>query len=243
MFAIDRVFTGSKPFKQSVLWVIEEVCRLSKVKSIEEAVEFIEDGMTVMLPGFLGVGTPKALIDAICERKIGNLTVIYNDGAFPGVGIGKLIRYGLVRKLISTHTGTNPELVKAIADGEIEMEMLPQGTLVERIRAAGAGLGGFLTPTGVGTKVEEGKTVMELDGRRYLLELPLRADIALLYAHKGDTAGNLVYRRAARNFNPIMATAADFVIAEVENLVDVGEIDPDHVMTPGIFVDIIVKGV
>ena len=216
---------------------------MSKVKTVQEAMEFIQDGMTVMLPGFLGVGTPKALIDAICERRVGDLTVIYNDGAFPGVGIGKLVRYGLVRKMISTHTGTNPELVKAVADGKIEMELLPQGTLVERIRAAGAGLGGILTPTGVGTSVEEGKTVMELDGNTYLLELPLRADIALLYAFKGDTAGNLVYRRTARNFNPIMATAADLVIAEVENLVDIGEVEPEHVVTPGIFVDIVVKGV
>ncbi|NLJ60457.1 MAG: 3-oxoacid CoA-transferase subunit A [Firmicutes bacterium] len=215
---------------------------MSKVKTIREAMEFVKDGMTVMLPGFLGVGTPKALIDAICEREVGNLTVIYNDGAFPGVGIGKLVRCGLVRKMISTHTGTNPELVKAVADGKIEMELLPQGTLVERIRAAGAGLGGILTPTGVGTGVEKGKTVMELDGSTYLLELPLRADIALLYAFKGDTQGNLVYRRTARNFNPIMATAADFVIAEVDHLVGAGEIDPEHVVTPGIFVDVVVRG-
>ena len=215
---------------------------MSKVKAIQEAVEFIKDGMTVMLPGFLGVGTPKALIDALCEREIGNLTVIYNDGAFPGVGIGKLVRHGLVRKIISTHTGTNPELVKAVAEGRVEIELLPQGTLVERIRAAGAGLGGILTPTGVGTSVQDGKTVMELDGTTYLLELPLRADIALLYAFKGDTGGNLIYRRTARNFNPIMATAADLVIAEVEHLVDVGEIDPEHVVTPGIFVDIVVRG-
>lgn len=215
---------------------------MSKVKTIREAMEFVKDGMTVMLPGFLGVGTPKALIDAICERQVGNLTVIYNDGAFPGVGIGKLVRCGLVRKMISTHTGTNPELVKAVADGKIEMELLPQGTLVERIRAAGAGLGGILTPTGVGTGVEKGKTVMELDGSTYLLELPLRADIALLYAFKGDTQGNLVYRRTARNFNPIMATAADFVIAEVDHLVGAGEIDPEHVVTPGIFVNVVVRG-
>jgi acetate CoA/acetoacetate CoA-transferase alpha subunit len=225
-----------------MLSVAEEVCRLSKVKTIQEAVELIEEGMTVMLPGFLGVGTPKALIDALCEKRTGNLTVIYNDGAFPGVGIGKLVRCGLVSKMISTHTGTNPELVKAIAEGLIEIELLPQGTLVERIRAAGAGLGGILTSTGVGTEVEKGKTIMELGDATYLLELPLRADVALLYAYKGDTSGNLVYRNTARNFNPIMATAADLVIAEVEHLVDVGDIDPEHVVTPGIFVDIIVRG-
>lgn len=215
---------------------------MSKVKTVQEAVDLLHDGMTVMLPGFLGVGTSKTLIDAICERGIGGLTVVYNDGAFPGVGFGKLVQHGLVRKFIGTHTGTNPDLVKRVAAGEIELELMPQGTLVEKIRAAGAGLGGVLTPTGIGTSVEEGKTVMEVGGKAYLLELPLRADVALLHAHIGDTAGNLVYRRAARNFNPIMATAADLVIAEVEDLVEVGEIDPDHVMTPGIFVDIIVRG-
>lgn len=215
---------------------------MSKVKTAAEAVDLLHDGMTVMLPGFLGVGTPKALIDAICQKGVKDLTVIYNDGAFPGVGFGKLVRHGLVRKLIGTHIGTNPELVKLVAEKEIELELYPQGTLVEKIRAAGAGLGGILTPTGVGTVVQEGRSLMELGGRTYLLELPLRADVALLYAHLGDTAGNLVYRRAARNFNPIMATAADLVIAEVENLVEAGEIDPDHVMTPGIFVDVIVRG-
>ena len=215
---------------------------MSKVKTVQEAIQLIKDGMTVMLPGFLGVGTPKALIDALCQSGMGDLTVVYNDGAFPGVGIGKLVRCGLVRKIISTHTGTNPELVKAIAEGKVEIELLPQGTLVERIRAAGAGLGGILTPTGVGTSVQEGKTVMEVGGATYLLELPLRADVALLYAHKGDTSGNLQYRKTARNFNPIMATAADLVIAEVEHLVDVGDIDPENVMTPGIFVDLIVRG-
>lgn len=215
---------------------------MSKVKSIAEAVDLLHDGMTVMLPGFLGVGTPKTLIEAICAKGIGDLTVIYNDGAFPDVGFGKLVRRGLVRKLIGTHIGTNPELVKLVADKKIDLELYPQGTLVEKIRAAGAGLGGVLTPTGVGTAVEEGKTIMEIGGKTYLLELPLHADVALLYAHIGDTFGNLVYRRAARNFNPIMATAADLVIAEVANLLEVGEIDPDHVMTPGIFVDVVVRG-
>lgn len=215
---------------------------MRKVKTAADAVDLLHDGMTVMLPGFLGVGTPKTLIDAVCHKGVKDLTVVYNDGAFPGTGFGKLVRHGLVHKLIGTHIGTNPELVKLVAEKEIELELYPQGTLVEKIRAAGAGLGGVLTPTGLGTAVEEGRTLMELGGRTYLLELPLRADVALLYAYIGDTAGNLVYRRAARNFNPIMATAADLVIAEVENLVEPGEIDPDHVMTPGIFVDVIVRG-
>ncbi|MCR4403234.1 MAG: 3-oxoacid CoA-transferase subunit A [Firmicutes bacterium] len=216
---------------------------MNKVKSIADAVGLLHDGMTVMLPGFLGVGTPKALVEAVCERGVRALTVICNDGAFPDVGLGKLVKRGLVRKLIGTHTGTNPELARLVAEKGIDLELYPQGTLVEKIRAGGAGLGGILTPTGVGTAVEEGKSLIEIGGRAYLLELPLRADVALLYAHIGDRAGNLVYRRAARNFNPIMASAADLVIAEVANLVEVGEIDPDRVMTPGIFVDVVVRGV
>ncbi len=215
---------------------------MDKVRTASEAAGLLCPGMTVMLPGFLGFGTPRALVDAICDRGIGDLTVVCNDGAFPDVGLGRLVKRGLVRKLIGTHIGTNPELVSQVAERRIEIELYPQGTLVEKIRAAGAGLGGVLTPTGIGTAVEEGRTVMELGGRPYLLELPLRADVALLCAHIGDAAGNLVYRRAARNFNPIMATAADLVIAEVENLVDPGGIDPDHVMTPGIFVDVVVRG-
>jgi acetate CoA/acetoacetate CoA-transferase alpha subunit len=215
---------------------------VEKIGSIKDAVEKIKDGMTVMVGGFLGVGTPEALVDALVAKGVKNLTVICNDSAFPDRGIGKLIVNKQIKKLITSHIGTNPETGRQMNEGETEVELVPQGTLAERIRAAGAGLGGILTPTGVGTIVEQGKKKLEINGKEYLLELPIKADIALLKAKKADKKGNLVYRKSARNFNPIMATAADFVIVQVDEIVDVGEIDPDDVMTPGIFVDMIVRG-
>lgn len=215
---------------------------MEKIRSIKDAVERIKDGMTVMVGGFLGVGTPEALVDALVAKGVKNLTVICNDSAFPDRGIGKLIVNKQIKKLITSHIGTNPETGRQMNEGETEVELVPQGTLAERIRAAGAGLGGILTPTGVGTIVEQGKKKLEINGKEYLLELPIKADIALLKAEKADKKGNLVYRKSARNFNPIMATAADFVIVQVDEIVDVGEIDPDDVMTPGIFVDMIVRG-
>ncbi|NPV44315.1 MAG: acetate CoA-transferase subunit alpha [Firmicutes bacterium] len=215
---------------------------MEKIRSIKDAVEKIKDGMTVMVGGFLGVGTPEALVDALVAKGVKNLTVICNDSAFPDRGIGKLIVNKQIKKLITSHIGTNPETGRQMNEGETEVELVPQGTLAERIRAAGAGLGGILTPTGVGTIVEQGKKKLEINGKEYLLELPIKADIALLKAEKADKKGNLVYRKSARNFNPIMATAADFVIVQVNEIVDVGEIDPDDVMTPGIFVDMIVRG-
>jgi acetate CoA/acetoacetate CoA-transferase alpha subunit len=215
---------------------------VEKIRSIKDAVERIKDGMTVMVGGFLGVGTPEALVDALVAKGVKNLTVICNDSAFPDRGIGKLIVNKQIKKLITSHIGTNPETGRQMNEGETEVELVPQGTLAERIRAAGAGLGGILTPTGVGTIVEQGKKKLEINGKEYLLELPIKADIALLKAEKADKKGNLIYRKSARNFNPIMATAADFVIVQVDEIVDVGEIDPDDVMTPGIFVDMIVRG-
>jgi len=215
---------------------------VEKIRSIKDAVERIKDGMTVMVGGFLGVGTPEALVDALVAKGVKNLTVICNDSAFPDRGIGKLIVNKQIKKLITSHIGTNPETGRQMNEGETEVELVPQGTLAERIRAAGAGLGGILTPTGVGTIVEQDKKKLEINGKEYLLELPIKADIALLKAEKADKKGNLVYRKSARNFNPIMATAADFVIVQVDEIVDVGEIDPDDVMTPGIFVDMIVRG-
>jgi acetate CoA/acetoacetate CoA-transferase alpha subunit len=215
---------------------------VEKIGSIKDAVEKIKDGMTVMVGGFLGVGTPEALVDALVAKGVKNLTVICNDSAFPDRGIGKLIVNKQIKKLITSHIGTNPETGRQMNEGETEVELVPQGTLAERIRAAGAGLGGILTPTGVGTIVEQGKKKLEINGKEYLLELPIKADIALLKAEKADKKGNLIYRKSARNFNPIMATAADFVIVQVDEIVDVGEIDPDDVMTPGIFVDMIVRG-
>lgn len=200
------------------------------------------DGMHVMFGGFMGVGTPLGIVSALMASKVQRLTLIGNDTAAPQTGIGPLVGNGQAGKVIVSHIGTNPETGKKMIAGEIEVELVPQGTLIERIRAGGSGLGGFLTPTGVGTVVEEGKQKMTVQGREYLLETPLRADVAIIKAKQADTAGNLVYERAARNFNPVIALAADLVIAEVDEIVDVGTIDPDHVMTPGALVDKIVLG-
>lgn len=215
---------------------------MNKLISIDEAVNMIHDGMTIMVGGFLGVKNPVRIVDAIVEKGVKDITLIANDSAFPEIGIGKLIVNKQVKKLIASHIGTNKETGNQINSGELEAELIPQGTLAERIRAAGAGLGGILTPTGLGTVVAEGKTVIEVDGKDYLLEKPLRADIALLFGAKVDKKGNIRYTKATRNFNPIMATAADLVIVEADEIVEVGEIDPDDVMTPGIYVDYIVGG-
>jgi acetate CoA/acetoacetate CoA-transferase alpha subunit len=215
---------------------------VNKLISIEEAVGMIKDGMTIMVGGFLGVKNPHRIVDALVEKGVKDITLIANDSSFPEVGIGKLIVNRQVKKLIASHVGTNKETGRQMNAGELEVELVPQGTLVERIRAAGAGLGGVLTPTGIGTVVAEGKTIVEVDGREYLLEKPLRADIALIVGAKVDKKGNIRYRKATRNFNPIMATAADLVIVEADEIVEVGEIDPDDVMTPGIFVDYVVGG-
>lgn len=213
----------------------------NKVVTMEEAVSHVKDGMTVFIGGFLGVGTPEKIIDALIEKGVKDLTVIGNDTGFPDRGIGRLVCNNQVKKVIATHIGTNPETGRRMQTGEMEVELCPQGTLAERIRAAGCGLGGVLTPTGVGTIVEEGKQVLEIDGKKYLLEKPLRADVALLNGSVVDELGNIVYAKTTKNFNPMMATAADTVIVYAENLVKVGEIDPDHVMTSRIFVDYIVK--
>ncbi|OCA83392.1 acetate CoA-transferase subunit alpha [Bacillus sp. FJAT-27225] len=196
--------------------------------------------MTVMAGGFMGVGTPQELVEAMIEKDVKDLTLIANDTAFVETGVGPLISQHRVKKVIASHIGTNPETGRQMIAGEMEVELIPQGTLAERVRAGGSGLGGVLTPTGVGTVVEEGKEKITVDGREYLLEKPLRADVAILRAHKADKAGNLVYKRSARNFNPLMALAADTVIVQVDKILEVGEIDPDEVMTPGILVDKIV---
>lgn len=198
------------------------------------------DGISVMFGGFMGVGTPDGLVSVLRGQGTKNLTLIGNDTAAPETGVGPLISDGHVKKVVVSHIGTNPVTGKKMIAGELDVELVPQGTLAERIRCGGAGLGGVLTPTGVGTVVEEGKAKMVVDGKTFLVELPLRADIAILKARRADRAGNLVYERAARNFNPIMALAADLVIVEVDEIVDIGEIDPDHVMTPAALVDKIV---
>lgn len=215
---------------------------MAKIFSRQEAAARVTDGNSVMIGGFMTCGTPVDLLRELVRRGIGDLTVICNDTGLQGDGIGMLISADAVSRLITSHIGTNPETGKKMIEGQIEVELVPQGTLAERIRSAGAGLGGFLTPTGVGTVVAEGKREIVVNGTTYLLETPLCADVALIKAWKGDAFGNLIYRKSARNFNPIMATAASLVIAEVEEIVEVGEIEPNQVMTPGIFVDLVTKG-
>lgn len=215
---------------------------MNKLISVEEAVNMIQDGMTIMVGGFLGCKNPYVLVDALVAKGVKDITLIANDTSFPEVGIGKLIVNKQVKKLIASHIGTNKETGNQMNSGELEVELVPQGTLAERIRAAGAGLGGILTPTGLGTVVAEGKDIITVDGREFLLEKPLKADIALIVGAKVDKKGNVRYKKATRNFNPLMATAADIVIVEADEIVEVGEIDPDDVMTPGIFVNYIVGG-
>jgi acetate CoA/acetoacetate CoA-transferase alpha subunit len=211
-----------------------------RTTTAEEAVAIIPDGASVMIGGFMGVGTPARVIDEIVRQGRRDLTVIANDSAVPGRGIGKLITARAIRKLVASHIGLNPETQQHMLAGELEVELVPQGTLVERIRAGGHGLGGVLTPTGIGTVVEEGKRKIEVDGRPYLLEVALHADFALVQAFMADYQGNLVYALTARNFNPVIAMAGGTVIAEVEQIVPVGMVSPDHVVTPAVLVDYLV---
>jgi 3-oxoacid CoA-transferase subunit A len=212
------------------------------VASAEDAVALIPDGATVMVGGFGLCGIPENLIAALHTRGTRGLTVISNNAGVDDFGIGILLKARQIRKMISTYVGENKEFERQFLTGEIEVELVPQGTFAERIRAGGAGIGGFFTPTGYGTVVAEGKETRIIEGRPYVLEHPLHADFALVKAWKGDRLGNLVYRRTARNFNPDMATAATVTIAEVEQLLEPGDIDPDHVVTPGIFVRHILQG-
>ena len=215
---------------------------MKKGISLAAAISEVKDGMSVMIGGFLGTGTPEAFIDELVAQGTKRLTVIGNDTSFPDRGIGKLIVNKQVAKAIVSHIGTNPETGRQMNAGEIEVVLVPQGTLAEQIRAGGAGLGAVVTPTGVGTIVEEGKQKITLDGREYLIELPIKADIALLQAEWADESGNLIFDKSARNFNPLMAFAAETVIVLAKNIVPVGQLDPDHVMTPGVLVKYIVKG-
>lgn len=215
---------------------------MKKVKTIAEAVDKLQDGMTFMIGGFLGVGTPESLIDAVVEKDLKDLTIICNDTSFPDQGIGKLVCKGCVKKVITSHIGTNKETGRLMNEGLMEVILSPQGTIAEQVRAAGSGLGAVITPTGVGTIVEEGKDTLTIDGKKYLIELPLKADVALIHAKTSDERGNLLYAYSGQNFNPLMAMAADLVIAEVDEIVPVGSIDPNTVHTPHIFVDMIVKG-
>lgn len=215
---------------------------MNKVISIKEAVDKVKDGMTVMVGGFLANGTPEKLIDALIEKGVKNLTLICNDSGFPDRGVGKMVVTKQFSRMIVSHVGTNPETANQMNSGETIVDLVPQGTLAERIRCAGAGLGGFYTPTGIGTEVEQGKEKKTIDGKEYIFELPLKADVALLFGSIVDKKGNIVYNKTMKNFNPVMATAADTVIVQADKIVEVGEIDPEQVMTPGIFVNYIVGG-
>ncbi len=208
-----------------------------KTISLEQAVAMIPNGASLMIGGFMAVGTPERVMDEIVRQGKRDLTVIANDTASPGKGIGKLVRAKLLRKLIASHIGLNPETQQQMNAGELQVELIPQGTLVERIRCGGYGLGGVLTPTGAGTTVEEGKQRIEVNGKPYLLETALRADFALIHSFVADYLGNLAYALTARNFNPVMAMAGDTVIACADNIVPVGVISPDHIMTPAPIVD------
>ena len=212
-----------------------------RTTTAEAAVALIPDGASLMVGGFMGVGTPERVIDEIIRQGRRDLTVIANDTAVPGTGIGKLVTAGVLRKVITSHIGMNAETQQQMLAGRLQVELVPQGTLIERIRAAGYGLGGVLTPTGVGTVVEEGKRKLEVDGRVYLLETALHADFALVQAFMADYLGNLVYTLTARNFNPVIAMAGATVIAEVEQIVPVGMVSPDHVITPAVLVDYLVR--
>jgi 3-oxoacid CoA-transferase subunit A len=212
------------------------------VASAAEAVATIPEGATIMMGGFGLCGIPENLIAALHARGTAGLTVISNNAGVDDFGIGVLLRARQVRKMIATYVGENKEFERQFLSRELDVELVPQGTFAERIRAGGAGIGGFFTPAGYGTLVADGKETRVIDGTAYVLERPLTADFAFVKAWRGDRAGNLVYRRTARNFNPVMATAAKVTIAEVEHLVEPGEIDPDHVVTPGIFVKQILQG-
>jgi len=208
--------------------------------SVEEAVAKIPDGSSLLIGGFMSVGTPERIIDEIVRQGKRELTVVANDTALPGVGIGKLIDARLVRKVIASHIGLNPETQKQMMGGDLVVELVPQGTLIEQIRAGGYGLGGILTATGVGTEVEKGKRKIDIDGRTYLVELALRADFALVHAFLADYLGNLAYALTARNYNPVAAMAGNTVIATAEHIVPIGVIAPDHVMTPAPVVDFLI---
>jgi acetate CoA/acetoacetate CoA-transferase alpha subunit len=211
-----------------------------KTVALDQAVALIPDGASVMVGGFMGVGTPERIIDEIVRQGKRDLTVIANDTASPNVGIGKLVRAKLLRKAVVSHIGLNPETQQQMMSGELEVELVPQGTLIERIRAAGYGLGGVLTPTGVGTLAEQGKRKIELDGKTYLVETALAADFALVHAFLADYLGNLAYALTARNFNPVIAMAGRTVIANADHVVPVGVIAPDHVITPAPVLDYLI---
>jgi acetate CoA/acetoacetate CoA-transferase alpha subunit len=213
----------------------------NKVLPIEEATSHVRSGMSIAVGGFIGQGDPLTLIDCLKTMDVKDLTIYENDGGFRDRGTVELVRQGKIRKIVASHVGTTPDIGKAMNEGTLEVEATPQGTLAEMLRCGGAGLGGFLTPTGVGTVAAEGKQLIELDGRTYILVPAVKCDIAIVRAHAGDTWGNLIYRGTSRNFNVPAAMNAEYTIAEVENLYTLGELDPNAIHTSGIFVDAVVR--
>jgi len=213
---------------------------MDKLITVNDAVNKLKDGMTIMVGGFLTTGGPNLLMDAIADSGINGLTLVCNDAAFENKGLGKLIANKQVKKLITSYIGSNPIAIELMNSSQMEIEFSPQGTLIERIRAAGAGLGGVLTPTGLGTMVEKGKVIIVVDENKFILERPIKADISFIGASISDKIGNLYYKGTTRNFNPLMAMAADIVIAEVEELVEVGAIAPENIHTPAILVDFLI---
>ncbi|MBP7213233.1 MAG: CoA transferase subunit A [Anaerolineaceae bacterium] len=215
---------------------------MDKLISMHDAVNLVRDGDTIMVGGFLAVGTPDRLIDALIEKGVKDLTLICNDTGFVDRGVGKMVVAKMFKKIYASHVGTNKETGRQLLEGETEVVLVPQGTLIEQIRAGGFGLGGVLTKTGLGTAVEEGKDIVEIDGEKYLLEKPMRANIALLYAEKADVKGNLTFHGATRNFNTYMGAAADISIVEAKEVVPLGGISQDDVVVPGVFVNHIIDG-
>ncbi|MFV0437631.1 MAG: CoA transferase subunit A [Desulfopila sp.] len=213
---------------------------MNKITPLEQVLDRVTAGCSLMINGFMAVKSPETIIDGLVARKTNNLTIIANDAAVPGLGVAKLLSAGLIKRIMASHIGLNPEAGQKMHEGTLDVQLIPQGTLAERIRCGGAGLGGVLTPTGLGTEVENGKRKIVVGDREYLLEEPLRADIALLKGSVADSSGNIYYRGTTKNFSTIMAMACDLVIVEVEKIVAVGELDPDLVMTPGALVDHIV---
>ncbi|TRY22735.1 CoA transferase subunit A [Brevibacillus sp. LEMMJ03] len=215
--------------------------RFDKVISLEDALTYFHDGMTLLAGGFGGVGNPPTLIQGILDKGVRDITLISNDTAFPHIGVGKLVTERRVKKVIASHIGSNPNAGAQMTAGELEVEFCPQGILAERIRAGGVGLGGILSDIGIGTIAEKGKEKVIVDGKAYLLETPLTAEVAIVYAKKADRFGNLVYDTSARNFNPLVAMAGDVTIVEAEEIVEIGELDPEEIVTPGVFVQGIVQ--
>ncbi|MDR2157342.1 MAG: CoA transferase subunit A [Clostridiales Family XIII bacterium] len=216
--------------------------KFGKIRTVEEAMSYINDGTSIMLAGFCGVGSSYRLVQEIIKKGVKNLTLISVDAGDPEVGPDYIIRGEQVKKLITSHIGATPRTGELLHEGKLEVEFSPQGTLAERIRAGGVGIPGFLTDVGMGTIIEEGKPKVTLNGKEYLLETALRADVAIILAEKADEFGNLIYNKTARGLNPHMARAADVTIVDAREIVPLGAIDPEHVVTPGAYVDIIVQG-